>query len=72
MDDFLPEPMSPKPQPVGTRDTPLDVDVEEILDWDFYIDLPLDRNAEIIEVEVIDVGRERPLPFPDPLDETVS
>lgn len=58
----------PKPdaQKSPRRATPSPVDPNEIEDWDYCITRPPRRNVEIIEVEVIDVGRARPLPYPDP------
>ncbi len=47
----------------------LDVDEEEILDWDYFIpkeDLPPRRNVRVVKGRIVKRSFGKPLPVPDP------
>ena len=56
----------PTPTPANSQRVPLDVDPEEILDWDACIEAAPPRPTRRIRVTLRDLGRDKPLPVEAP------
>lgn len=53
---------NPPPPPDTPPPDPMDVDPEEILDWDTCIEVAPPRPTRRIQVTLRDMGRDKPLP----------
>ena len=61
-----PSPAVPSPSPAKSPRAPLDINQEEILDWDAGIEVAPLRPTRRIKVRLRDLGRDKPLPIEDP------
>lgn len=64
-----PSPAGPPPSPAKLPQIPVDIDPDEVLDWDAGIEVAPLRPTRRIKVRLRDLGRDKPLPIEDPHDD---
>ena len=61
-----PTPAVPSPSPAKLPQIPVDIDPDDVLDWDAGIEVAPLRPTRRIKVRLRDLGRDKPLPIEDP------